>query len=215
MGKIEAVLFDVDGVLVDSKLANFEWLSRVMSEYGYPEPKLEDYLPVFGASRRGTIKHLTNVDSEDELEKMMDFAKSKEGEYPTGMARLYKDETETLAKLSRVYKLGIVTNGSRISVRRFFEKADVEEYFNTVVTSEDVTRIKPDPEPLLAAASKLGVNPKNAVYVGDLDVDVMAGHAAGMKVIIFSKQSVEGADASVTEFKEIPKELTKLEAALF
>ncbi len=215
VGKIEAVLFDFDGVLVDSQAASFAWLSQVISEYGYRKPREEDYREAFGMDRRDAIKHLTKEESERKIDGMMEFAKANERSYPVDMVRLYDLEVDTLKALSGRYKLGVVTNGGRSAVERFFNGANVENLFSVVVAREDVINPKPDPEPLLVAAKKLGIAPEKIVYVGDYDVDAIAGHAAGVKVIGFSKDGVEGADANVLEFKEIPKAISKLEKDLF
>lgn len=65
-------------------------------------------------------------------------------------------------------------------------------------------RHKPDPEPLLLAAQKLGVKPEETVYIGDVENDLKAAHAAGMKVILYSKDKPEDADAYATSFEKLP-----------
>lgn len=210
MAKIEAVLFDFDGVLVDSQAASFAWLCQIMSKYGYQKPRMEDYKEAFGMDRRDTIKHLTKEESEGRLDEMMEFAKANESGYPVEMVRLYDREVDTLISLSKRYKLGVVTNGGRSAIERFFERVNVKNLFDVVVTREDVAKPKPDPEPLLVASKRLGINPERCVYVGDYDIDVIAGHAAGMKVVGLSPGGIDGADEDASSFADIEKSVEVL-----
>ncbi len=211
MGLIKTVLFDVDGVLVDSKDANFAWLSSVITEFGYPKPKKEDYEAAFGMDRHDTLKALTKENSEARIRQLAALARSKNDSFPLEMLKVRAGEVEVLEKLSKAYKLGIVTSSSARSVRRLFAIADIRKLFAAVVTRDDYGEPKPSPEPLLVALKKLGISPENAVYIGDTSIDVIAGHAAGIKVISYSEGGLEGAEANVSTFEEIPHALEKLD----
>jgi len=81
-------------------------------------------------------------------------------------------------------RLGIVTAKRRATVRLAFDRLPgLEGNFEVVVTAEDTQRHKPDPAPLLHAASKLGAPPSDCAYVGDSPFDVRAAKAAGMHAI--------------------------------
>src|SRR3989344_3730409 len=111
---------------------------------------------------------------------------------------------EVVKGLSKNYVLAIVTNRIRNSVYEAPALKKLKEYFVVVVAYEDTVNHKPDPEPLLLAAKRLGTRPEKTVYIGDVENDVRAGKAAGMKVIIYSKDKVPGADAYATSFRELP-----------
>jgi HAD superfamily hydrolase (TIGR01509 family) len=205
MHRIKAVLFDMDGVLVDSEEANFRWISSVIEEYGgYPKPKREDYVPAFGSGRHNVIKSLTKEGSEEKIDKMVAYADTKREGYPTDLLKVTDGVVEVLKKLKGDYKLGVVTSAHRYSLERVFSIIDIKKYFDVIVAREDYTHVKPSPEPLRVAAIRLEINPKDIVYVGDRDVDVTSAHAAGMKVVGFSKERIDGADANVSTFEEIP-----------
>ena len=79
-----------------------------------------------------------------------------------------------------------------------------------MVAYEDTENHKPHPEPLLLAAKSLNVSPEECVYIGDVENDLIAGRAAGMKVIIYAKEAILGADAQTASFKELPQLIQKL-----
>lgn len=88
-----------------------------------------------------------------------------------------------LATLSHGYRLGAATNTAVMrepEVRALLARADIDHYFQAVVTSSDIGAAKPDPRLLLVVCKKLGVDPGRALYVGDRSIDHEAATAAGM-----------------------------------
>jgi phosphoglycolate phosphatase-like HAD superfamily hydrolase len=88
-----------------------------------------------------------------------------------------------LGTLSHWYRLGAATNTAVMrepEVRALLARAEIDHYFQAVVTSSDVGASKPDPRVLLVACKKLAVDPATALYVGDRSIDEEAASAAGM-----------------------------------
>ena len=88
-----------------------------------------------------------------------------------------------LDTLSHSYRLGAATNTAVMGepeVRALLARADIDHYFQAVVTSSDVGASKPDTRVLLVACKKLEVDPRRALYVGDRSIDQEAASAAGM-----------------------------------
>jgi HAD superfamily hydrolase (TIGR01549 family) len=112
---------------------------------------------------------------------------------------------ETIQALSKNYLLGIVTSRIQNSVWESPTLAKLKKYFRTAVAYEDTENHKPDPEPLLLAAKRLGVSADECVYIGDVENDIKAALAAGMKSILFSKKNILGANANTFDFKAIPE----------
>ncbi len=79
----------------------------------------------------------------------------------------------------RGYALGIVTSKRRVTTQAAVRAFHLDRWCTTVVVDEDVSRPKPDPEPVRTAALRLGVEPRDALMVGDTPVDVTAGRRAG------------------------------------
>ena len=86
---------------------------------------------------------------------------------------------ETVAELSRSYKIGIITSGSRKSTDAFLKKFDLENYVLYVIAAEDCKFIKPNPEPMLKMAEKAGVLPENCLMVGDTVFDILCARRSG------------------------------------
>ena len=80
-------------------------------------------------------------------------------------------------------RLGIVTAKRRITVDLAFNVVPLRHLFDTVVGGDETERHKPDPEPLLLAAERMGVRPEDAAYVGDSPFDIRAAKAAGMRSV--------------------------------
>jgi pyrophosphatase PpaX len=93
----------------------------------------------------------------------------------------YPGVVETLDRLRATgARLGIVTSKPQATARRGLRVCGLEDHFELVVGMDDVTRHKPDPEPVLFALSRLGVGPERAVFVGDSPHDMRSGRAAGV-----------------------------------
>jgi len=80
-------------------------------------------------------------------------------------------------------RLGVVTAKRRSTVELAFARVPVAHLFETVVGGDETERHKPDPEPLLLAAERMGADPKECAYVGDSPFDMQAARAAGMRAI--------------------------------
>lgn len=202
---IRAIIFDVDGVLLDSFEANFEFFQNLMTRAGYRAPTKDEYLPLFHRTLRDTVQILTGLKSEAEIKRICDLIDVVGNQPPiitAGAPKVIKD-------LSREYALAVVTSRNKAYAYEPPLNA-LEPFFKATVAYEDTTRHKPDPEPLLLAASQLGVRPEECVYVGDVENDLTAARAADMKFILYSKEGKDGADGRVSRFKDIPKLIHQL-----
>ncbi len=95
-------------------------------------------------------------------------------------ARLFPGVTDVLEALRRRgYAMGIVTSKRRATTQAAVSSFHLDRWCTVIITDEDVTRHKPDPEPVRAAASRLGVPVAVALMVGDSPLDIAAGHRAG------------------------------------
>jgi HAD superfamily hydrolase (TIGR01549 family) len=79
--------------------------------------------------------------------------------------------------------MAVITNTPTDCARQILQKFDIAHYFETIVTSDDVRKAKPDPEIVFAACERLNVDPSTVLLVGDTISDVAAGHAAGCIVV--------------------------------
>jgi HAD superfamily hydrolase (TIGR01509 family) len=89
----------------------------------------------------------------------------------------------TLRTLARMYRLGLVTGGSRGRVRKQIRQFEFAQYFEARVYSEDTLKKKPHPAPLLLALARLKGRPEECVYVGDAPEDILMARRAGIRAI--------------------------------
>lgn len=95
------------------------------------------------------------------------------------MSKPYADELLNYMSKQDV-KMGVVSNSCRKAVHLSLDKLGFKRYFDAIVSREDVSRIKPYPDPILKTLELLGCNGKEAIYLGDSSFDVLAGKAAGV-----------------------------------
>ena len=201
---IKAVLFDIDGVLIDSINANTKFFQDLLSKAGYSPPTAAQFNGLFHATMFDVIKILTKSTSDTEVQRIWEMGNKRVVPYPNHLLILQKGVLEIVQKLYKKYPLGIVTSRVKNGVFEFPKLAALQQYFSVIVAYEDTKNHKPDPEPLLFAAKNLHVNPSDVVYIGDMENDILAAKAAGMKVIIFSAEHFPSADRCTSSFEKIP-----------
>jgi len=207
---IKAVIFDVDGVLLDSFEANLKFFSDLMNHFGHRSPTREEFPSLFHRPMKDIIKELSKLENEQEIDKIWTAGKDGEVSYPHELLSGPENLEKIIKKLSKKYILGIVTSRTTENVFRFFPMTKIKQYFKISVNYQDTKNHKPHPEPLLLSAEKLGVLPEECVYVGDVENDVVAAKAAGMKAVIYSKNSVSSADANVSLFSDLENAIDNL-----
>jgi len=202
---IKAIIFDIDGVLLDSFEANLKFMRDLMINFGYRPPTREEFPAIFHLSLWEMIKKLTGLSDEKEIKKIWEIRKNHHVKYPLELLDYPAGAEATIDTLSKNYLLGVVTSRIKSSVFEAPKMAALKKYFPVAVSYEDTINHKPHPEPLLLAAQKLGVKPEEAVYIGDVQDDIKAARAAGMKVIIYSKKNLLEADICTDSFKSLPE----------
>lgn len=207
---IKTVIFDIDGVLLDSFEANLKFFQDLMTKTGYQPPSREEFPAFFHLSMYDAIKALTKTNSEEEINRIFEIGESREVDYDVNLLTIPDQAEEVIKTLNKDYLLGIVTSRIRSSVYEAPQLATLEKYFKVAVAYENTANHKPHPEPLILAASKLGVKPEECVYIGDVENDIIAARAAGMKVIIYSKNIFKEADAGTALFSQLPELIKNL-----
>jgi HAD superfamily hydrolase (TIGR01509 family) len=174
--KPKAILFDMDGVIVDSLDAWWHSLNHALEKHNMKS-----------ISKKMFIEKYWGHDLYENLKrnnlplKVGMFCNQIYGNYLNSV-KIFENVSDVLEKLS-VYNKCVVTNTPRDCTTQILKKFGLEKYFKFVFTSNDVKLAKPDPEIILLACRRLGVKPEYVVLVGDTDSDIKAGHAAGCKVI--------------------------------
>lgn len=202
---IKAVLFDVDGVMIDSFEANLKFYQGILAKFGYKEPTRDDYLPMFHMPMLEVLAALTKSNDTEKLKAMWNAGKTREIPYPIELVKSQSKLPKVIGELSENFILGIVTSRIRGGVYEIPALGELEKYFATLVCYEDTKKHKPDPEPLLLAADRLNIPNVNCVYIGDSQSDMIAAKSAGMKALLYSSKNYKDADIRTSVFEEIPK----------
>lgn len=181
----KAILFDMDGVILDSVESNVWLFQRVFQEFGFAPPSEKELLEFSPRGSKETVNKFLPEFEKDNWElkqKMLERTR----ELSIGVLQKVKpmpEIHEILRELKQTRRLGLVTN-RRESAHAAIELFGFQGIFDVVITAGDVENAKPHPEPIILALERLGVSPSEALFVGDMSVDLEAGTAAGVKTIL-------------------------------
>jgi 2-phosphoglycolate phosphatase len=184
-GSYGAVLFDLDGTLVDSA-PDLAGAGNEMRLYrGLPALPFERYRPMVGSGARGMVGVALQVTPEDGTFAALrdEFLERYEARL-TRESRVFGEMLPVLAALeAHPLRWGIVTNKASRFTARVVSGLGLAERAAVVISGDTTPHAKPHPAPLFEAARRLGVLPASCVYVGDDERDVQAGRAAGMRTV--------------------------------
>jgi beta-phosphoglucomutase len=212
----QAVIFDVDGVLVDSYQAHYEGWVRAGRERGFSITE-EQFVKTFGRTSREVIVDTFGMTwLNDEQIKQLDERKEK----------LYRDivadsfpEMDGAADLLDAlheagFALAVGSSGPPPNVDVVLDHLGRRHLFGAIITGIDVTRGKPDPQVFLLGAERLGVLPQHCVVIEDAPAGVAAAKNAGMKSVGFvstgrSPDELRGADKIIRSMRELSPEILR------
>jgi len=195
--RIDAVLFDLDGVLIDSFESWYRAFIRMLSAYGKEEISREEFRSRYWGRDLWNNRASLNLGEdaarycESEQRKMI------------GLITLFPDVKEILhsIKCDYKFKVGLVTNTPRENVNKIFEHFRLSNHFDVIFTRDDVKKAKPDAEMVIKACEYLNVKPEHTVLVGDTTADSQAGKVAGCSVIGIGSES--GGDVRIETLHEL------------
>ena len=180
--KINTVLFDFDGTLVDTNdVIVASWQHTYMHYLGREET-LEKITACFGEPLLLTMeREFPGVDPEESAEVYRRYQR----EYADELVKLFPGIKELLEELSKSgYRMGIVTSRTRESARRYMDMFGIGPYFEDMVTCEDTHIHKPNPEPILLCLDKMGITAEEAIMVGDSPFDIKCANNAEVKSVL-------------------------------
>jgi 16S rRNA pseudouridine516 synthase len=180
---MKAVLFDLDGTLVDSMTMWGDIDVEYLKKFHLPVPEgLQQAIE--GLSMYQTAVYFKETFAiKDSLERIMDDWNRMAYEKYTTEIPLKDGVRKFLEMLKqRGIPCGIATSNSRILTEAILKSHQVEDYFSVMVTGDEIVNGKPDPEVYLEAAKKLGTAPEDCLVFEDIPFGIMAGKRAGMTV---------------------------------
>jgi phosphoglycolate phosphatase len=184
---VAAVVWDLDGTLVDSAVDIAASLNRLLAEEGLPELDDARIRGMIGHGvpmliRRGLAAHGVTPD-EQQLGRLAERFMVIYSEVATASTRLFPGVLDALRTLGDAgIRQAICTNKPEAITRQVLAGLDIADYFDVVIGGDTLPRTKPDPLPLRTTLQRLGVSPEQSLMVGDSAIDVAMAHAAGVDV---------------------------------
>lgn len=198
---MKAVLFDMDGVLIDSETfymnGTFEWMQAV----GYTGT-FEELCKIVGTTMQRTHEMLTDMlEHRFSMDEVIAMNETYFEQHPLDYGNLKKEGViETLSSLKEAgYKVALCSSSPMSNIKHVIEVCGFEPYLDFVVSGEQFTHSKPHPEIYLHAAEVLGVKPQECVVVEDSEYGIQAGVSAGMVVLALEDKKIPNNQSKATE----------------
>ncbi len=208
MAQPKAVLWDLDGVIVDTAPFHFAAWQAAFASRGVSFTQ-EDFCRSFGQRNEFIIPHI--LGHEIPKSEMEEFSRKKEEDFRVrarqGLA-LFPGVRELLEQLrERGFRQAVASSTPRDNINLLFPLFGIGQFFEAVISAEDVRRGKPDPEVFLLAAARLSVPADRCVVIEDAVAGVAAAKAAGAKCLAVtntnSREKLAKADLVVDSLTEV------------
>lgn len=185
--QIEAILFDMDGVLIDAREWHYEALNLALAPFGLEIDRDAHLATYDGLPTRTKLDMLTK--SRGLPRNLHGFVNKMKQKYTVDMVRqrchpMFQHQYALSQLKAAGYKLAVCSNSIRQSLELMMQRAGLDRFLDVMISNEDVAKPKPDPEMYLAAMSKLGLKPEQCIIVEDNEHGIRAARASGARVLI-------------------------------
>lgn len=214
-----ALLFDLDGTLVDSIELLLGAFRHAFSTTLGRVPDESRWIAGIGTPLVAQMRGL--VDDERDVERLIASYRAFQHEHHDRLVHPYHGTADVLAALrARGHPVGVVTSKGIELARRALAHTGLDAYIDALVGYEQCTRHKPEPEPVEVALDLLGYPPEEALFAGDSPHDIRAGNAAGVVTVAalwgpFTREALAAAhpDYLIAGIRDLPALVARLEAA--
>jgi N-acetyl-D-muramate 6-phosphate phosphatase len=211
--KLDCVLFDLDGTLVDTAPDLVACLNRAITKHGFPPVDLLEIRPFISYGAASMIERAAS-DADEALKQSM--LEDMLTDYQNNIAEhsvFFQGMTDTLLTIEKLgLKWGVVTNKRERFTHPLMQALQLTERAACIISGDTTTNSKPHPEPMLTACLRAQVKPENCVYIGDAAHDITAGKSANMKTLAalygYLKQDDQPADWGADGLISSPDQLT-------
>ena len=212
---IEAVIFDLDGLRVDSEPCWHEARCRMAAEVGASDWGAADHRPCMGVSTREWAEYMIRRMRLDLTweETAAAIVARMQAIYAAGIPYL-PGAVEAVALAATCYPTALASGSERTLIDAVLADAAMQGKFRAVVCTDAMPRGKPAPDVYLEAARLLGVPPERCVCVEDSGNGILAGAAAGMQVIAVPDPRFPPPPAALAQARVVLRSLTELDLAL-
>lgn len=163
--RLKAILFDLDGTLLDSFVPHYRAFRATLARYGIKLTQ-KRFVAIYTPDWRETYRAM-GLPRESWDEASLHWRAYVRKHPP----RLLPGAAKTLRRLQKSYRLGIVTGGSKKRVLADLKRTRIRSFFDVVVCADDVVHRKPSPQGLQIALRALRIRPRQALYIGDTQAD--------------------------------------------
>ena len=199
---IKAVIFDMDGVIIDSEGVYLEYQLEFAKKKN-PNVKLEDLYPMVGATKQECWEVVERVVSNGQTwEELRNEFRRRDIYSEIDYRSIYRLEvTDTLKQLKEAgFRLALASSTHLELVERVLKENEIRDYFEAVVSGEQFKKSKPDPEIYLYTAEQLKLKPEECLAVEDSTIGITAAHRAGLKIAAVIDTRY-GFDQSLADYK--------------
>jgi phosphoglycolate phosphatase len=186
--RYKLVIYDCDGVMLDTLESNYIFYNSVMEHLGRP-PLDRDDLKARNALHTYSFGNVMEYffGGDERCEEAWAFAKTIHYRDLAPFMRMEEGLVETLDRLRGSVSLAVCTNRAT-SMEMIIEDFGLSGYFSCVMTAAQVQNPKPHPEPLLKVIDHFGIRPDEALFVGDGEVDMLSARDAGVPFVAYKSQ---------------------------
>ena len=217
----DAVVFDLDGTLVDTAPDLHAHLNALLAELGRPGLALAEIRPLIGDGARALLQRglaaSGGLPAGADLEALFLEFVTRYTAQPVRFGAVYEDVAAVLDALqAEGARLGVCTNKPQVPSERVLAALGLERYFPVVIGGDRLAVRKPDPGHLRAVLERLGARPARAVMVGDSATDLLTARAAGVACVLVSfgytpvPAAELGADRVIDRMAALPDALAAL-----
>ncbi len=190
MNDVKVVAFDCDGVLFDTEQSNRTYYNALLSHLGYPDLTAEQFNYVHMHTVDESLAYLFR--DHESLARAYAYRKTLDYSEFIKLMAVEPNLIRLLRKIRPQIKTAIATNRTD-TVNGLLDEFGLGEFFDLVVSSSDVNLPKPHPDSLLKILQYFHIQPDEAIYVGDSNVDELAANSAGVQLIAFRNPELASA----------------------
>lgn len=198
MGRIAGLIFDLDGVLIQSREAHARAFAELLAEFGVNDFHYRDYAgwrtpEVF---RDNLIRRHGLDVSDGAIEEASRRKSQRAREFVASENCMDADCVPVIRNLAERYRVALASSGSRKSVDIFLDRSGLGKVFCAALSGDDVREAKPDPEIFSRSIEAIGAPPERCAVVEDAVAGIVAARRAGAHGIGFTRDNVEGLRAA-------------------
>lgn len=207
----KAILFDFDYTLANSEEGILTCFHQVFAQNGYADIRDETIVETIGITLDQAFRKLTGENDDALIERLRKEYVAQADIYMTAKTRPYPGVIDTLKALhGQGIKLGIISNKFASRIRESLEEWGVANLFSVLIGAADVTRHKPEPEPIYLALEHLGLSRTDVLYVGDSLVDAETAENANVNFCAVTTGRTTAEAFSIYPCQHVYKSLAEL-----